>query len=388
MRKVVIAYSLENNERTRKVQSRKSVINRIFLLMGVSSSTLTSMKALVLEENARLVYKDAEFPAEYADNLYLIHVHSAGICGSDIHRGFEGGAYHYPLIMGHEFSGIVERSPSGGKYETGQRVTVFPLIPCRKCRACQTGDFAQCRDYDYLGSRRDGAFAEFLWAPEENLFPLPDHVDIVHAAMTEPCAVSLHGVRKLTIRGGETAAVYGAGPIGNMVAQWLLIRGCRRVIVIDVDEKKLAIARTMGFTTLNPKETDPVKKIHDLTRGEGAEIAAEAVGLPLTYTQALQSTCLQGEVLLLGNISGDLVVGMKDVSNILRKEITIYGTWNSKVVPAGTDDWSTTLSYMDRELVLGPLISHTPSLSEGPDIFRRILGRKEFFNKVIFRIGA
>jgi L-iditol 2-dehydrogenase/galactitol-1-phosphate 5-dehydrogenase len=345
------------------------------------------MKALVLEENARLVFKDVEFPQKYSDKSYLIRVHSAGICGSDIHRGFEDGAYHYPLIMGHEFSGTVEQSPTGGKYNKGQRVTVFPLLPCRKCRACQTGDFAQCSDYDYLGSRRNGGFAEHLWAPEENLFPLPDHVDIVHAAMTEPCAVALHGVRKLSIKGGETAAVYGAGPIGNMVAQWLRIRGCRRVIVIDVDEKKLSIAREMGFTTMNPKEPDPVKKIHDLTGGEGAEFAVEAVGLPLTYTQAIQSTCFQGEVVLLGNISGDLVVSIMDVSNLLRKEITIHGTWNSKIVPAGIDDWSTALAYMDRELVVAPLISHTPALSEGPEIFRRIIAKKEFFNKVILRIG-
>jgi L-iditol 2-dehydrogenase/galactitol-1-phosphate 5-dehydrogenase len=345
------------------------------------------MKALVLEQKGALVYKEVGAPEKYRENLFLIRVHSAGICGSDIHRAFEGGAYHYPLVMGHEFSGVVEEAPPGGRYTKGQRVTVFPLLPCKRCRACQTGDFAQCRDYDYLGSRRDGAFAEYLGAPEENIFPLPDHVNTVHAAMTEPCAVSLHGVRKLAIRGGETAAVYGAGPIGNMVAQWLRILGCRSVIVVDVDEKKLTIAREMGFTTLNPKAADPVGTIRDLTGGEGADVTVEAVGLPLTFMQALQSVCLRGEVLLLGNISGDLAVGMKDVSNLLRKEIVIHGTWNSKIVPRGIDDWSTTLAYMDRELVVAPLISHTPALSEGPEIFRRITRKTEFFNKTIFRIG-
>ncbi len=85
------------------------------MLEAVSSNTLITMKALVLEENARLVCKEVDFPSAYEGAEYLIRVHSAGICGSDIHRGFEGGAYHYPLIMGHEFSGTVERSPSGGR---------------------------------------------------------------------------------------------------------------------------------------------------------------------------------------------------------------------------------------------------------------------------------
>ena len=345
------------------------------------------MKALVLEENARLVYKEVPFPEKPPGRSYLIKVHAAGICGSDMHRGFEGGAYRYPLVMGHEFCGVVEEAPQNGRYEKGRRVTVFPLLPCRKCRACQTGDFAQCRDYDYYGSRRDGAFAEYLWAPEENLFPLPGQVKTLHAAMTEPCAVALHGVRKLRVKGGETAAVYGAGPIGNMVAQWLRVRGCRRVLLVDVDEKKLGIARDMGFGTFNPREGDPVEKILEITEDEGADFAVEACGLPLTYRQAIQSVCLQGEVVFLGNLSGDLSLSQKDVSTMLRKEITIYGTWNSKIVPAGIDDWSTALEYLDRELVVAPLISHTPLLRDGARVFERILGKKEFYNKVIFKFG-
>ena len=89
----------------------------------------------------------------------MVQVAYAGICNSDIQRSFGGGAYHYPLIMGHEFSGAVKESFAGSRFSAGDRVVVYPLLPCHTCEACQTGDYAQCLDYDYFGSRRPGGFA-------------------------------------------------------------------------------------------------------------------------------------------------------------------------------------------------------------------------------------
>lgn len=344
------------------------------------------MKALVLEKNALLQYRDVPILKRPSQNSYLIKVAAAGICGSDIHRGFENGAYHYPLIMGHEFSGIVEKAPEGGVYRTGQRVVVFPLLWCGICTACQTGDYAQCSSYSYFGSRQDGAFAEFVWVPEQNLFPVPEHVDILHAAMTEPCAVALHGVRKFCLKGKESAAVYGGGPIGNMAAQWLRILGCGTVVIIEIDERKLETAAGMGFTPIDPREQEPVKAVRELTGGRGAHVAVEACGLPVTYRQALQSVGGSGEVLLLGTPGGDLLLPREDLSNILRREIRIHGAWNSKPVPRGRDDWTTVLENLDKKVRVAQLISHTPALAEGPEIFSKIAEKKEKFGKVIFRI--
>jgi L-iditol 2-dehydrogenase len=156
------------------------------------------MKALVLTRDAVVEYQDVQEPARPGPGWALIRVSHAGVCSSDIHRGFESGAYHYPLIMGHEFSGVVEEPAPGGRFPRGARVIVFPLIPCRRCIPCQTGDFAQCTDYDYLGSRRDGAFAERVWAPDANLFAVPDGVSMRDAALTEPCAVALHGAATIS----------------------------------------------------------------------------------------------------------------------------------------------------------------------------------------------
>ena len=347
-----------------------------------------TMKALVLVKNSKLKLMDLPMPEKFTEDSYLIKISYAGICGSDIHRGFEKGAYHYPLIMGHEFSGVIEKSFKDAKYREGQRVTVFPLLPCYKCKACQTGDYAQCSNYDYFGSRRNGAFAEYLYVPGKNIFPVPDHVELIHAAMTEPCAVALHGVRKFNLKGGERAVVFGSGPIGNMAAQWLKLKGSKKVIVIDIDEKKLNIAEKMGFIPCNSKKTDPVEYILENTDGEGADVSIEACGLPITYRQAINSTARFGEVVFLGNIAGDFILPQKEVSDMLRKELKVYGTWNSKIVPTGIDDWSTVLKFMDKEIHVQDLISHIFPLEEGINAFKYIINKEGFYNKIIFKIGA
>jgi len=344
------------------------------------------MKAIVLVENGVVEYKEVPKPDRPGDNWTLVKVAATGICGSDIHRGFGGGAYQHPLIMGHEFSGTVEEPCAGSAFKTGDRVTVFPLIPCHSCVPCQTGDYAQCMDYDYLGSRRDGAFAEYVYAPDENLVSLPDHVEMLHAAMTEPCAVALHGANKFSHKAGATAVVFGAGAIGNMVAQWLRIRGARKIMIVDIDKEKLNLAGEMGFIPIDASEHDPVQAIFGTTSGNGADCVVEAVGLPKTFLQAVQAAARFGEVVFLGNIEGEFRIGEKDFSNILRKEIRIYGTWNSKFVPAGGSEWDAVLSYMDREIEIGSLISHSPPLSEGVELFRKMVKRTETISRVVFTV--
>jgi L-iditol 2-dehydrogenase len=343
------------------------------------------VKALVLEANARLAWRDVPMPSRPASGWALVRIVAAGVCGSDLHRAFGNGAYHTPLIMGHEMAGVVEEPGEEGTFGRGNVVAIFPLLPCRKCGPCQTGDYAQCVDYDYFGSRRDGGFAEYLYVPEENLFAVPQELQPLHAAMTEPCAVALHGVRRMAVRPGATGAVFGCGPIGSMVAQWLRVAGCRRILAVDVDPAKLALAEAMGFEPVDGRAGDPAAAIVERTSG-GAECVVEAVGLPSTFVQALKCAGRGGQVVLLGNIAGELRLGEKDVSAILRRELRIYGTWNSKVTPRGSDDWTTVLGLMGREIDVAPLITHTPPLSEGASILERMHTKAEPFGKVVFRV--
>jgi L-iditol 2-dehydrogenase/galactitol-1-phosphate 5-dehydrogenase len=142
----------------------------------------------------------------------------------------------------------------------------------------------------------------------------------------------------------------------------------------------------MGFEPVDSKQGDPAAAILERTGGYGADRVVEAIGLPLTFLQAVQAGARFGEVVFLGNIRGQFVVGEKDFSSILRRELTIKGTWNSRVVPDGRNDWSTVLSCIGRSIDVASLISHTPGLEQGPEIFGRILSRKEFFNKVVFAL--
>jgi L-iditol 2-dehydrogenase/galactitol-1-phosphate 5-dehydrogenase len=326
-------------------------------------------------------------PEPLGEDSVLVRVAYSGICNSDLHRGFGGGAYLYPLVMGHELSAVVEKSFAGSRYRPGDRVVVYPLLPCRRCIPCQTGDYAQCMDYDYFGSRRHGGFAEYLYVPEFNLLPIPQAVDLAHAALTEPCAVALHGVKRMGIRPGESGCVFGGGPIGNMVAQWLALRGCRPVFVVDVDPKKLSLAEEMGFVPIDATAGDPVAEILSRTAGNGADRVVEAVGLPKTFLQATQAAARGGQVVFLGNIRGEFRIGEKDFSSILRRELTILGTWNSKVVPEGHNEWTTVLEFMGGGLRIAELISHTPELEEGPEIFRGIIeGSLGSYRKIVFRI--
>lgn len=344
------------------------------------------MKALVLQKDKELEYLSLPDPKPRSPTELLVSVKYAGICGSDIPRGFQGGAYHYPLVMGHEFAGIVEEAPAGSAWARGDRVTAFPLLPCGSCGPCQTGDYAQCEDYDYLGSRRDGAFAEFVYVPEANLFRVPDHVELRSAAMTEPCAVALHGVEKLRIQAGMSALVIGAGPIGSMVAQWLALRGCAPVYVADVDPAKLEIAAGMGMHTIDSGRLDLVEELRRLEDRGGVDCCVEACGLPSTFLQAIQCTGRFGQVVFMGNINGTFSIPQKEFSRILRNEMTIQGTWNSKIVPRGKDEWTRVLEFLDASLQVKPLISHTPPLSEGAGVFYRMVARAEWFNKVVFEI--
>jgi L-iditol 2-dehydrogenase len=148
----------------------------------------------------------------------LIRVKCAGICSSDTPRVFTSGAYHYPIILGHEFSGVVERvCDRGDAHLLGKRVGAFPLLPCFKCESCLHGCYETCSDYGYIGSRQDGAFAEFVVVPSWNLIALPDAMGFEQATLIEPAAVALHAVRRFDLRDISGAAVVGTGVIGRLV---------------------------------------------------------------------------------------------------------------------------------------------------------------------------
>ena len=340
------------------------------------------MKALNLHGINDLRYENVPMPVRQEGEV-LIKVRASGICGSDIQRIFDKGTYRFPTIPGHEFSG--EITDADNQEIIGKKVSVFPLIPCFRCEACQIGEYAQCTDYDYYGSRRDGGFAEYIAVKEWNLVMVSDNVSYEEAAMCEPAAVALHAIRQSGVEVGDTVAIFGAGPIGIMLGQWALAMGAFRVILIDIDQAKVDFARNIGFeNVINSLKVDPVSEIKRMTDKSGADVCIEGAGVSISLEQGIKALKNFGRMVAMGNPLTDMSLTQKGYWEILRKQITLKGTWNSSY-NSMNNDWKTVIRAMETgKLNVKPLISHRFNFSDGIKAFHVMRDRKEYFNKVMF----
>jgi L-iditol 2-dehydrogenase len=340
------------------------------------------MKALNLHAVNDLRYEEVAQPVPQKDEV-LLKVRASGICGSDLQRVFDKGTYSFPTIPGHEFAGeIVE---ANDEQMIGKKAAVFPLIPCFKCESCQIGEYAQCIDYDYYGSRRNGGFAEYITVKYWNLVSVPDKVSYEEAAMCEPASVALHAIRQAGVEVGDTVAIFGAGPIGIMLGQWALAWGAFKVILVDIEQTKIDFAIDMGFeNAINALKFDPVAEIRRISSNSGANICIEGAGVSATLEQAIKAVKNFGTVVALGNPLTDMKLTQKGYWEILRKQITLRGTWNSSYNRVH-NDWRTTIRAMEAgKLNVKPLISHRFGFSDNMKAFKVMRERKEYSNKVMF----
>jgi L-iditol 2-dehydrogenase len=320
------------------------------------------MNAIVLESNGSLVYKDVPAP-EVKEDECLIKVKAAGICHSDISRAFENGAYHYPLIMGHEFSGeIVECGKGVSGFSSGQNVTVFPLLPCFECHSCREQRWVHCSNYDYYGSRRDGAFAQFITVKQWNLLLLPDGCDLTLAALTEPLAVAVHTAKSVREDKKGKLLIIGAGYIGLSVARLVEKRGrFSEIWIFDRNKFKLDIAGNFGYSTQLLDAGDTANN----TFAKYFDVVIEACGATDTYRNSIQLCNNKAQLIWMGNIQGDLCLTKGEVSSILRREIEIHGVWNSDYQPKGASDWKDAVDIIRSQEWLRKLVTRFVPLSEG-----------------------
>jgi len=321
----------------------------------------------------------------------LVRVGCCGVCGSDIPRMFVRGTYRFPTVCGHEFAGTVAACGEGVTGVTaGERVTVFPLLWCGHCAACEQGHYARCIAYDYLGSRSDGAFAEYVVAPRRNILPLPPNVSLEEGAMTEPAAVALHALRQAGgCSAGELVVVFGAGPIGLIVAQWARWRSsAAKVALFDVAPEALALARKLGFElAFNSRDCEPLETVRKLSGGRGADVCVEAAGVPATLTAALGAAGNGGRVAVLGNPSADVTLQAPLLSQVMRREVKVFGTWNSSYSAAGNnDDWHAVLAALSSGAIqLKPLITHRLRLEQALDGLKMMRDRTQFVCKILIQ---
>lgn len=341
------------------------------------------MKAAVMEGLGQIFCREVEKPVP-AEGEVLLKVRAASICGSDVSRVLKGHRM-YPLVLGHEVAGeVVEAGPGVDSGLVGMRAALVPLIPCMKCDFCLQGLYSSCKSYSFLGSRRNGGFAEYVTLPAANLLPLPAGVDFEGGALIEPATVARHAMEMGRFASGQRVAVLGAGSVGLMAVQWLRMLGAAQILVSDVVDENLECARQLGAqVTINARREDVVKRMVEETGG-GVELALELAGSPQTLTQSIQVTRARGSVVLNGNQPKDAVFPAELMETITRKELGVFGTWMSYSAPFPGHEWTDAAAALERgDLRVAEMITHRFPLDEIEAVFRGIADRSLVYRKIM-----
>ena len=308
---------------------------------------------------------------ELSENEVLVKVKCCGICGSDVERVYKKGTYHFPTIIGHEFSGVVDIDPQG--VLDRKNVVVFPLLPCFDCESCKAGNYATCEKYDYYGSRRNGGMTEYIAVKRWNLLIMTESLTFYEGAMCEPVSVARHAILKMDIQKGDNVFISGAGPIGLIAGQWAKLFGAKNVYYIDIDKRKIEFAKTLGFC--------------EYKKDTVIDCALEGTGVSNALQSCLENIKPRGKVVLMGNPSGEVQLSQNTYWHILRKELKVFGTWNSSYNDL-ENDWEESLKAMStKKINVLPLITHKFSLLECNKAFEMMKNKQEFYNKVILTMN-
>ncbi|RJX67154.1 galactitol-1-phosphate 5-dehydrogenase [Vibrio sinensis] len=291
-------------------------------------------------ENGKLQLKSYDMP-EFNTDEVLIEVYFSGLCGSDVPRIFKNGAHFYPITLGHEFSGkIIAVGKDASKFSVGDRVCCAPLVPCQECDVCNKGLYSLCKNYSFVGSRRQGGNAQFVSIPQKCCFKLPETVSLVEGAFFEPITVGLH---PLIMSGGcqnKHVVIIGAGTIGLLTQQAAKAMGAASVTTIDICDKKLVSARSLGadrtVNSLDEEQLAAYKIESELTPNQ---LIIELAGVPETLKLSLDLAGPKADVYLVGTIHKDFAIAYKEYEKILRKELSLVGSWMNYSFPYPGEEW-------------------------------------------------
>ncbi len=363
------------------------------------------MKAMLLEAPSELVMREMADPVAGTGEV-MIRVAACGICGSDVH-GYDGssGRRIPPLVMGHEAAGTVAAVGAGvARFAVGDRVTFDSTVYCGECFFCARGEINLCDRREVVGVscqefRRHGAFAELVAVPERIVHRLPEQMEFAEAAMLEAVAVALHAVHLTGVTpesGAESSVpssvessvdarvlVIGAGMIGLLIAQSLKALGYRRVMVADVDETRLRLAREMGATeTVLASGEELVRRVHAATEGRGVDAVLEAVGRDETVTAAIEAVKKGGTVTLVGNITPAVTLPLQ---RVVSRQIRLQGSC------ASCGEYPEAIALVSAgKIRVKPLITAVAPLEDGAEWFGRLHAREPNLMKIVLdpRLGA
>lgn len=340
------------------------------------------MKALIHTKPYCFEYSDFPDP-EIGDDDILIRVKACGICGSDV-QGCTGktGRRIPPLIMGHEASGIIEKFGKNVRgFEEGDRVCFDSTVYCNQCELCRLGYYNRCKNRQVLGVstpdfKRHGAFAEYISVPWWIVSKIPDSLSFTHAALLEPVSIGLHAVNRAPVSPNDTILLIGAGTIGLFILQAARLKGASKIIVADVNEFRLNIAKKLGAdVVINPLKTRLSEVVSQETENNGADITFEAVGFGETFRNAVSATKTGGHIVVVGNLEKNIEF---DLQELVSRELTFTGSY------ASSGEFRDTIELVaSGKINVEPLISDIMPLKEGAQAFDRLLKAEEDLLKII-----
>lgn len=352
-----------------------------------SSVTVTSvMRSAAVVGEQQLKFVTSPIPSCGPDEV-LIRVAYCGICGSDVPRYFDGAVHAYPQVLGHELSGTVAAVGNDvTQVAVGDRVAVAPLVPCHACEECLAGHHSLCPRYSFVGSRQQGGLADYVVVPQVNAVPVGD-LDLKLAALIEPLTVAIHGVERAEFEPGQDAAVLGGGVIGLMTVITLRDKGARHITVVDLNPWVLEVARRFGAThTVQVGVQDPTTHFRQL--GAPA-LTIETAGAAATRQLALDVAAKNGTVVFVGTPTTAVTLDPDTFEHILRKELTLRGSWMSYSAPFPGGEWRQAPRLLATAASdPAAIVTHEFALADVAEGFAVMRSGEQQRLKVMFRIAG
>lgn len=282
------------------------------------------MRAALFPEKDEVIFTELDKPA-IKEGEALIEVRYAGICGSDVNvwKGLHPTAT-YPRVPGHEFVGILRAVQGATKVEMkpGDIVVVQPYDSCGICEACTSGKSNVCSSLSILGIHQDGGFAEYVAAPADKVYRLPDDTDLKIAALTEPLAVAVHDVRESGLKVGQNVLIIGGGPIGMLQALVSKEAGAAKVFISEINENRIRFINSLGFDTINPGKQDMETVAKEVTDGKGFDVVFEVSGSKAGVETMTKVVKIGGTVMVIGMSPEKYPV---DTGAMFAKELDLKG---------------------------------------------------------------
>jgi D-arabinitol dehydrogenase (NADP+) len=326
------------------------------------------MQAAVISKAGEITVSEVNKPIPERGEV-LIQVMASGICGTDQHifQGeYIGG---YPIIPGHEFSGIIqELGPDVKRLKVGDRVAVEPNLSCGICYQCLNNKQHLCQNIRAVGVTMSGGFAEFVTAPESAVFPIGD-LSFEEAAFMEPLSCVLHGVDRARPQMGDKLLLLGAGPIGLLLMQTFLINGCSHITVVDIDETRLALAKKLGAATVTAE-------LESLEPG-GFHVVCDATGAADLLEKTVEYVMPSGKILWFAVPPKHAEVRLNPFL-LLEKEVSLFTSYTSV-----RNSWQAVQLLQGGRIQVQDLISHRLPLKEFPQGLAMLISHSEPAMKVM-----